>query len=165
MKKSNYSHYMSGGSNAPILWYASLPYHVRRLYDCKSSISQDPTLMVVSAEVVCEAFTVWALGEMFKKKGLTQRWKKVSHGTQWRRFQDISNPNTNLLYTALTGDRIEQASFWSNLQEHIKRRNKLVHPDDPLATSTPPPSREEAEKSFKAVGDYIQHVTTILDSM
>jgi hypothetical protein len=56
------------GSPAPILWYAFLPDHVRRLYDYKSIFSHQPPLMVILAEVVCEAFTVWALEELFKNK-------------------------------------------------------------------------------------------------
>jgi len=126
---------------------------------------QEPTLMVIFAEVVCEAFTVWVLGEMFKKKGQAQRWEKESAGTKWRRFQDITNKNTHRVYTELSGDQITQAGFWETLQQHNTRRNNLVHPVDTLATSTPLPSQKEADDSFKAVDDYIQHVTKIFESM
>ena len=56
------------GSPAPIIWYASLPDHVKRLYDHKANFSQQPIAMVILAEVVCEAFTVWALENCLKRK-------------------------------------------------------------------------------------------------
>lgn len=70
MGQSHYPPYQTQPleSPAPIIWYASLPDHVKRLYDDKATFSQQPIAMVVLAEVVCEAFTVWALGELFKKK-------------------------------------------------------------------------------------------------
>ena len=81
MGQSHYPPYQaSHGSMAPMLWYESLPDHVRRLYDYKSTFSQQPPLMVVLAEVVCEASTVWALEELFKSKRETNLWEALSAG-------------------------------------------------------------------------------------
>ena len=155
----------SGGSDAPTLWYASLPHHVRRLYDYRGIFAQEPALMVIFAEVVCEAFTGWALEELFKKKAMEQLWKTLSDGKKIRRFQDICHEDTHKMYTALSGDQITQSNFWEKLQRHNKRRNNLVHPVDTLATSMGVPSQGEAEESFQAVEAYIQHVSQILGSI
>jgi hypothetical protein len=102
MAQSHYPpHQQSGGSMAPIIWYSSLPDHVKRLYDLKTTFSQQPIAMVVLAEVVCEAFTVWALGELFKKEKI-------------RRLQDICAGDVNELYAALSGDPITKAPFGIN---------------------------------------------------
>jgi hypothetical protein len=167
MTQSSYPHYQtSGGSPAPIIWYASLPDHVKRLYDHKSTFSQQPALMVVLAEVVCEAFTVWALEELFRKKNVGDLWKVLSGGSKTRRrVQDICNNETHEIYTALSGDQITQAPFWKKLKQHNSRRNALVHPVHIGTTAAAIPSPQEADESFKAVEDYIQHVHGILKSI
>ena len=155
------------GSPAPIIWYASLPDHVRRLYDYKSTIAQHPALMVVLAEVVCEAFTLWALEELFKKKKLEDLWKTLTNSkNKMRRLQNICSDDVNKIYTALSGDPIAaNATFWGKLMEHSERRNAFVHPDHTGPTPHPIPSPEEADESFKAVWDYMQHVHGILKSI
>jgi hypothetical protein len=167
MGPSNHQHYQtqSLGSPAPILWYASLPDHVKRLYDFKSAFSQQPALMVVLAEVVCEAFTVWALEELFKKKRVEGLWEVLSAGGKIRRLQDICNDDVNKTYTALSGDRITHAPFWVELKQNNSRRNALVHPGHSVPTANAMPSSQEADESFKAVEDYIQHVHGILESI
>ena len=167
MGQSHYPPYRaSGGLMAPIIWYASLPDHVKYLYDLKSTFSQQPPSMVVLAEVVCEAFTVWALEEVFKKKKVEDLWKTLSAGRKIRHFQDICHGDVNKIYTALSGDRITQAPFWEKLKRHNARRNELVHPSPngrPTAAANLSP--QEADESFKAVEDYIQHVHGILKSI
>ena len=166
MGQSNYTYYQtSGGSDAPTAWYASLPDHIKRLYEHKSISSENPALTVVLAEVVCEAFTVWALGEIFKKKQVDGLWQVLSAGSKIRRFQDICNEDVNKIYTALSGDQVTQAPFWQKLQRHNKRRNALVHPALTGPTAPAIPSLQEADESFKAVEDYIQHVHGILNSI
>ena len=154
----------SGGSEAPIAWYASLPDHVKRLYDYRGLFSAQPALMVVLAEVVCEAFTIWALEELFKKKNLEALWKTL-YGQNKRRYQDICDPRVHSIYTALSGDQITQrVPLWEKLMQHNNRRNALVHPG-PSASTAAIPSQPEAEESIKAVEDYIQHVYQILNSI
>ena len=167
MGRSDYPHYQttSAGSPTPIFWYASLPDHVKRLYDHKAMFSQQPALMVILAEVVCEAFTVWAMEELFKKKKVEDLWRTLSAGSEVRRMQDICNKKVNKIYTALSGDRITEAGFWGKLQQHSERRNALVHPTHNGLTAVAIPSAQEADESFKAVEDYIQHVHEILRSI
>jgi hypothetical protein len=168
MEQSHYPHYQTQplGSPAPIIWYASLPDHVKRLYNHKAAFSQQPITMVVLAEVVCEAFTVWALGELFKKKNVEGLWKVLSDEKgKIRRLQDICDGDVNEIYTALSGDPITQAPFWEKLKKHSKRRNALVHPDHTGPTEHPIPSPQDSDESFKAVEDYIQHVHGILESI
>jgi len=154
------------GSPAPIIWYASLPDHVKRLYDHKANFSQQPIAMVILAEVVCEAFTAWALGELFKKKNVEDLWKVLSdEKRKIRRLQDICHDDVNEIYTALSGDPITQAPFWDQLKKHSNRRNVLVHPDHTGPTAHPIPSLQDSDESFKAVEDYIQHVHEILTSI
>jgi hypothetical protein len=167
MERSHSQHYQtqSLGSPAPILWYASLPEHVKRLYEHKSAFALQPALMVVLAEVVCEAFTAWAFEELFKKKKVEDLWVVVSAGGGIRRYQDICNDGANKIYTALSGDPITQAPFWQKLKQHNNRRNALVHPGHTGSTSATIPSSQEADESFKAVEDYIQHVHKILTAI
>lgn len=168
MGQSHYPHYQTqpSGSPAPIIWYASLPDHVKRLYDHKAAFSQQPIAMVVLAEVVCEAFTVWALGELFKKKNVKDLWKVLSdEKRKIRRLQDICDDDINEIYTALSGDPITQAPFWEKLKKHSKRRNALVHPNHIGPTAHLIPSPQDSDESFKAVEDYIQHVHGILGSI
>jgi len=164
MGQSDYQYYQTQplGSPAPILWYASLPEHVKRLYDHKSAFAQQPALMVILAEVVCEAFTAWALERLFEKKGVEDLWVVLSAGSRIRRYQDICSDDAHKIYAALSGDQITQAPFWEKLKQHNKRRNALVHPGRSGATSATIPSPDEAEESFKAVENYIQHVHKIL---
>ena len=82
----------------------SLPDHVKRLYDYKSTVAQQPALMVIHAEVVCEAFTVWALEELFRKKQVEALWKVLWTLGNKQRLQDICNNYANKIYTALSGD-------------------------------------------------------------
>src|SRR5437588_3717364 len=104
------------GSPAPILWYESLPVHVKQLYDLRGKFSKEPVAMVIFAEAVCEAFTVWTLEELFKKKKVEDLWEALS-ASKIRRFQDICNDGVNEIYTALSGDRIKQAPFWEKLMQ------------------------------------------------
>src|SRR6266576_2318398 len=103
MRQSNNPYYQTQplGSPAPILWYASLPEHVKRLYDHKATFSQQPIAMVVLAEVVCEAFTIWVLEELFKKKHVEDLWAVLSDKNKNRRYQDICNKDAHKIYTAL----------------------------------------------------------------
>lgn len=157
----------SGGSMAPIMWYESLPEHVKRLYVHKSTFSQQPALMVILAEVVCEAFTIWTLEELFKKKKMEDLWKAMSYNkSKLRRLQDIcNNEDVQKIYMAVSGDHITQTPFWEKLKAHSERRNNLVHPNHTEPTTHPIPSPEEANESFKAVEDYIQHVHSVLDNI
>ena len=154
----------SGGSDAPIVWYASLPEHVKRLYEYKGTFSAQPALMVILAEVVCEAFTIWALEEMFKKKNLEDLGKVLLDQNK-KRYQDICDKRVRPIYTAFSGDQITESSFWAKLMQHNNRRNALSHPDHSASTLAAIPSPAEAEESFKAVEDYIQHVNQILNSI
>jgi len=168
MGQSHSPHYQTQplGSSAPIIWYASLPDHVKLLYDHKAAFSSQPIAMVVLAEVVCEAFTIWALGELFKKKKVDDLWGVLSdEKRKIRRMQDICDADVNKIYTALSGDPITQAPFWEELKKHSKRRNTLVHPDHIGPTAHPIPLSQDSNESFKAVEDYIQHVHGILDSI
>lgn len=168
MMQSDYLFYDTSASMGPINWYASLPDHVKRLYDHKSTLSQQPIAMVVLAEVVCEAFTIWALKELFKNKKLEDLWQALSDNenkNKLRRLQDICNKDTHEIYKALSGDAITQAPFWNRLKKHSKRRNDLVHPDHAGPAAHPLPSVEDAEESFKAVEEYIQHVDRFLKSI
>jgi hypothetical protein len=164
MGKSGYLHYQTQplGTPAPIIWYENLPDHVKRLYKLRETPSQDPLAMVILAEVVCEAFTAWALEEQLKKKNVEQLWKALSAKKRLRRYQDICFEDTNKVYTALSGDLITEAPFWVKLKEHNGRRNALVHPDHNGSTAPTSPSPQEADESFNAVVDYIQHVHKIL---
>jgi len=168
MEQSHYPHHHTQplGSPVPIIWYASLPDHVKRLYDHKAAFSQQPIAMVVLAEVVCEAFTVWALGELFKKKNVEDLWKVLSDEKgKIRRLQDICDGDVNEIYTALSGDPITQVHFLEKLKKHSKRRNALVHPNHIGPTAHLIPSPQDSEESFKAVEDYIQHVHESLESI
>lgn len=162
---SHQYYHQSHGSIAPLLWYESLPQHVKRLYDFKSSFSQQPGLIVILAEVVCEAFTVWALEELFKSKQQGDLWEALAAGKKKRRFQDICDDRVNRIYTAVSGDQITQAPFWEQLRNHNIRRNALVHPDHSEPASHPIPSHEDAAASFIAVENYIQHVHNILNAI
>jgi hypothetical protein len=167
MGQSDYSLYNTQpfGSPAPLLWFASLPKHVQTLYNFKSDFAAQPALMVILAEVVCEAFTVSAFEELFTKKHMEKLWGALSSKRKIRRYQDICNDDINGIYTALSGDAITEAPFWQQLKRHNDRRNALVHPDHPPSAAHPIPSQTEAEESFKAVEAYIQHVQDILKSI
>jgi len=138
----------TGGSDAPCKWYASLPDHVRRLYEYRGDYSNQPLAIVVLAEVVCEAFTVWALKTLFKNRN--ENWEKFT-GAYGRQIPNIFNKKIQLTYKLLSGDEIEKTSFWPALAKHNKRRNNLVH--EGII-----PSQSEADESFKAVEDFMQHV-------
>ena len=85
MGQSDSQHYQTQPlrTPTPIIWYESLQDHVKRLYKLSETPFQDPLAMVILAEVVCEAFTGWALEELFKKKNVEQLWNVLAAGKKY----------------------------------------------------------------------------------
>ena len=44
----------------------------------------------------------------------------------------LANNRVRKLYTALTGDQVEKASFWQAFKTSAERRNKIVHSTIPV---------------------------------
>ena len=153
MPHQDFPYMTSGSSQGPINWYASLPARLKDLYKYKEEFPAQPPMLVVLADVVCDGFTGWTLENLFKKK--SENWEEFKKEYGWQR-ENIFNKKIRITYKLLSGDEIEEATFWQDLVKHNKRRNDFVHKGII-------PSQSEADESFKAVEDFIQHVIGKVD--
>ena len=62
---------------------------------------------------------------------------------------NLGNEKVRKLYVALSGDKVHEAKFWSAFQEHVTRRNKVVHEGKEV-------TRDEAEASLMAATELIR---------
>ena len=64
---------------------------------------------------------------------------------------NLANERTRELYTALTGDVIQEQPFWQQFKKFVNLRNQIVH-------SRKTASRAEAEVSLKAASSLVRHL-------
>lgn len=115
----------------------------RRLIDD----SQFGTAVVVS-HMACEIAVERSLSESFAKKGIQDLKEPV---VDLLNGYSLANEKIRKLYTALTGDEIQQKPFWPKFTESAKRRNHIIHQGKIVG-------KVEAENSFSAATDFVAHL-------
>jgi hypothetical protein len=126
-------------------------YPQRLLRVARSFIDQgevDFGIAVVVAHMACEIATERSLSDAFAAKGMQDFY-------DWVRSlncgYNLANPRVRGLYTTLTGDEVQQRSFWQQFKESATRRNNIIHRG---ATT----GKTEAEESHKAASDLVAHL-------
>ena len=64
---------------------------------------------------------------------------------------NLANQRIRNLYTALTGDKIQNQPFWEKYKESAVRRNRIIHRGATVG-------KAEAEESIKAASDLVHHL-------
>jgi hypothetical protein len=105
-------------------------------------------IAIIVCHMACEVAVERALSASFAARGiadLEEPVEKLLNGF------NLGNHRTRKLYTALTKDQIEVATFWNDFTASAERRNKIIHRG---ATA----DKGEAEKSFKAASSLVGHL-------
>src|SRR6266511_1913279 len=87
------------------------------------------SLAVIVCHMACEVAAERSLSAAFAKKGLQDLGKAVD---EFLNGYNLAAERNRKLYTALTGDHIEQQPFWPKFKESATRRNDIVHGDLPV---------------------------------
>ena len=114
-----------------------------------------PAAAVVAAQTAAEVFVERTLAELFRLRGIDHLWSEIG---EFITSYNIARRDGRLrqLYSTLANDPdIAQQPFWSDLTDHVKLRNKIVH-DGIDATS------QEARNSYAAVDALMNYVNGIL---
>jgi hypothetical protein len=106
-------------------------------------------IAIIVMHMACEIATERSLSESFARKGI-QYLEDPMAG--FLNGYNIANDKVRNFYTSLTGDEIQNMPFWKKFIKSARRRNNIVHKG--LSCSL-----EEAEESFKAVNDFLAHLT------
>lgn len=106
------------------------------------------SIAVVVSHMACEIATERSLSESFAKKGIQYLEEPV---VDILSGYNLANNRIRKLYTALTGDEIQNQPFWKRYTESAKRRNRIIHQGVIVG-------KAEAEESFKAASDLISHL-------
>jgi hypothetical protein len=95
--------------------------------------------------MACELVTEQSLSDAFAKKGLGYLQRSV---TDLLNGYNLANRKNRRLYTALTGDAVQDTPFWTSFKESSCRRNDIVHGGG--AKIVP---KSDAENSYKAANE------------
>lgn len=121
----------------------------------ESLIDQDhPEVAIVTAAMACEIAVEQALSRAYKSRGQDNQ-DETAYGSL--NGHNIFNKQVRKVYTELTGDHIEQESFWPNFTEVPKRRNRAIHAGMRF-------SKVEAEDSVSAARALVNHVGKVMTS-
>lgn len=105
-------------------------------------------ISVVVAHMACEVAVERSLSAAFAAKGLQYLEDPV---LEFLNGYNLANDRNRKLYSALSGDNIEQQPFWLQFKASAARRNNIVHGS---ASAT----KAEAEKSFLAASAFVAHL-------
>jgi hypothetical protein len=106
------------------------------------------SIAVVVAHMACEIATERSLSESFSAKGVGYLEEAV---TDLLNGNNLASNRIRTLYTALTGDNVQQATFWQKFKASAELRNKIVH-GGKIA------GKQDAEDSYAATSDLVAHL-------
>lgn len=128
-------------------------FHRNLLVEARACLaSQQPEMTVVLAQASAELCTEWAITALFS---LRQDHDLAEPILDLFQVKDICNERVRAVYTALSKDHPQKATFWAEIQSHRTRRHSIVHRG---AKCTP----SDAESSVKAVALYVGHVEGVV---
>lgn len=110
--------------------------------------SGQPSISVVVAQMACEIATERTLSRAFEQKGIKYLEKPVYDLLS---SCNLANDRTCKLYTAMTGDKIQQQSFWKSFTELSKQRNQIVHRGKTV-------DEVQARESLAAASAVVEHL-------
>lgn len=112
------------------------------------------SLAVVVAHMACEFAAERTVSNAFARRKVEYLEPSV---VDFFPSYNLSNDRVRAVYTALSGDIIQNEKFWSEYQASVKRRNKLVHAQLKA-------SKADAEASLAACSSFIAHLSGVMNS-
>lgn len=109
-----------------------------------------PSFAVVLAHTACELATERRISEAITAKGIGFL-ADVLAKDFFRGGYNMGNSRIRNVYQALTGDDIQDTTWWSEFKASVKRRNKIIHKGAVVAAV-------EAEESYKAAAGLLSHL-------
>jgi hypothetical protein len=106
------------------------------------------SIAVIVSHMACEIAAERSLSESFAKKDIQYLADPV---VDLLNGYNLGNDRTRKLYTALTGDEIQQRPFWQKFKESATRRNHVLHRGLLVG-------KVEAEDSFNTTSDLVAHL-------
>jgi hypothetical protein len=135
------------------------PYHRFLLEQAQRLSDQgDHALAIVMAQMACEIATELVISAAYRRRGVADLEEPVSG-----LFPSFSLGNERLLklYVALTGDKIQNESFWPAFKAHAKRRGGLIHGGLRVRQV----GKAEAADSISAATELVDHLQTQLQAL
>lgn len=105
-------------------------------------------IAVVVAHIACEVAVERSFADAFAARRLEDIEESV---IDLFSGYNLANKRIRNLYTALTGDEVQNEPFWSRFVGSAGRRNKMVHQGRAA-------SRQEAEESLSAAEALVAHL-------
>jgi hypothetical protein len=120
------------------------------LLDTAHRLAQDSQFEVATivCHVACEFVVESAFTRAFAQNNLRHLEDPV---LEFLNGFNLANERIRTLYTALTGDAIQNEPFWTEFTASAKRRNKCAHGSSPVV-------REVAQRSLEAAYAFVHHV-------
>jgi hypothetical protein len=127
-----------------------IPPYARILLDlARSMIDQGQfNISIVVAHMACELATEASLSNAFASKRIKYLQASV---TGFLNGYNLANERIRRLYTALTGDAVQNTPFWKSFTQSAKRRNNIIHRGMIVQKS-------DAENSYKAANEFLVHL-------
>lgn len=104
---------------------------------------------VILVQIALELFTEKVLGHLYQNRHISYLKPQFEHLLI---NYNLANSKVSGLYSALSGDEITQAPFWSKLTEHAELRNRLVHDGEDA-------NQVQSRASLDAIRAAIKHVS------
>ena len=106
------------------------------------------SIAVVVSHMACEIAVERSFSEAFVSKGIPHLEEPV---TDLLNGYNLATERIRKLYTALTGDKIQDQPFWQKFKESATRRNRIVHGGAIIG-------KAEAAESQKAASELIGYL-------
>lgn len=110
--------------------------------------SEEFSISVVVAHMACEVATDRAFTDAFKAKGIEYLEEPIE---KLLPSNNLGNKSVRKIYTALTGDEIQDQPFWPQFTESATRRNKISHNGATVG-------QVEAEASLAVAKEFVAHL-------
>jgi hypothetical protein len=106
------------------------------------------SIAVVVVHMACEVATEQRLSEAFARRGI--KYLEDWCGNSMSGYS-LANDRIRQLYTALTEDAVQNASFWEDFKMSAKKRNNIIHRGQIV-------TKVDAEESYRAGGRLLMHL-------
>lgn len=110
--------------------------------------AEEHSIAVVVAHMACEVATDRTFTEAFKAKGIEYLGEPIENLLPGN---NLGNDRIRRLYTALTGDEIQQQPFWARFTKSATWRNKISHNGAVYGQA-------EAEASLAVAKEFVTHL-------
>jgi hypothetical protein len=105
---------------------------------------------VVTALMACETATERAFAHWFQKRGIPDLEESI---VDFFPSYSLANDRLRALYVALSGDPIQEASFWAQFKEAARLRGQVVHGGVRV-------ERAQADSAIEAARAFTDHIAS-----